>query len=312
MLTIDRDAQAHIGHHPTAATIVCCAMRTRACPLSVPQPQTALEKIVTLCKEGLGRDTLRREMWCQLLKQLHGNPSKGSAARGWILLNMYLGSFPPPKEMFPVLKSFIAKGPTTFREFSATRLLRMQTNGGRVHPPLFVELHSVKKRMLLNLPVTIPGGEVSQIAMDSLTTVGEILENACRVVGLKSTRGFGIRINTGDVSTSAGEGNFKILDVISSAQDSFGQGAWKLELTKELFAPWHSPLASDEVALEVVALQVFRTVAEGKWRLPSDEEYIKFLVRRYYIEYGDMDDVSTRSARHRALNALHISHVRPS
>lgn len=51
----------------------------------------AFAKIHTLCQEGQkAADPLKKEVYCQLLKQLNKNSSKASAARGWILLNMYV------------------------------------------------------------------------------------------------------------------------------------------------------------------------------------------------------------------------------
>ena len=53
-------------------------------------PTPVFKKIFDLCNEGQMREPLRKEIYCQLLKQLNKNASRNSAARGWILLNMYV------------------------------------------------------------------------------------------------------------------------------------------------------------------------------------------------------------------------------
>jgi len=253
-------------------------------------PTSAFKKIHDLCTEGLGREPLRKEIYCQLLKQLNKNSSRASAARGWILLNMYLGSFCPPEEMYDVIEAFIAKGPAAFKEFALTKLMRAIANGSREGSPLQVELKVVKSRQYLQLPITIAGTEVEAVAIDSLTTTKELLNNTTKKVGLNSSRGFAVRLKAGTTITSIGESDVKVLDLLGAAEAKHGEGVWKLELTKEYFAPWHPSIQEDPLALELSTQQIFAAVGAGKFKLKDEEAYIQFAAERYYVEFGEVDE----------------------
>lgn len=252
-------------------------------------PTPVFKKIFDLCNEGQMREPLRKEIYCQLLKQLNKNASRNSAARGWILLNMYLGSFAPPEDLYDVLEAFIAKGPAAFKEFAQTKLMRAIANGSREGPPLAVELKVVKSRQYLQLPITIAGTEVEAVAIDSLTTTKELLNNCSKKIGLSSSRGFAIRLKAGNAITSTGESDVKVLDLLGAAEKKHGEGVWKLELTKEAFAPWHPSTKEDALALELSTQQIFSAVGAGKFKLKDDDAYVQFAAERYYIEFGEVD-----------------------
>lgn len=66
-----------------------------------------LEEERWLLNEGLTHGELRDEIYCQLMKQLTGNPSTESIFKGWQLLCVLLITFPPSKNFETHLKSFI-------------------------------------------------------------------------------------------------------------------------------------------------------------------------------------------------------------
>lgn len=78
---------------------------------SAPQPVGSalniLEEERWLIGEGLTHGELRDEIYCQVMKQLTGNPSPESVFKGWQLLCVLLVSFPPSKDFETYLRAFI-------------------------------------------------------------------------------------------------------------------------------------------------------------------------------------------------------------
>jgi hypothetical protein len=50
---------------------------------------------------------MRNELYFQLVKQLTDNPSKRSWVRGWLLMSIYLHSFPPSLDAVPYLRNYV-------------------------------------------------------------------------------------------------------------------------------------------------------------------------------------------------------------
>jgi len=57
-----------------------------------------LNEVITV---GIREPELREELYAQVIKQTTSNPNKSSLNKNWIVLWLYLHSFPPPDVMIP-------------------------------------------------------------------------------------------------------------------------------------------------------------------------------------------------------------------
>ncbi|KAK0212594.1 hypothetical protein DFS33DRAFT_1370164 [Desarmillaria ectypa] len=66
-----------------------------------------LEEERWILSEGLSHGELRDEIYCQLMKQLSGNPNTESIFRGWQLMCVLLITFPPSKNIETYVRGFV-------------------------------------------------------------------------------------------------------------------------------------------------------------------------------------------------------------
>ncbi|KAF7362103.1 Rho GTPase-activating protein 39 isoform 2 [Mycena venus] len=102
-----------------------------------------------LLGEGLTHGELRDEIYCQVMKQLTGNPNPESVFRGWQLLCVLLITFPPSKNFETYLRSFIQQHTThqegrvdVIAKYCVKRLAFIAKKGPRGRPPTAAEIET--------------------------------------------------------------------------------------------------------------------------------------------------------------------------
>ncbi|KAI8994102.1 hypothetical protein BD414DRAFT_481426 [Trametes punicea] len=108
-----------------------------------------LEEERWLLAEGLSHGELRDEIYCQLMKQLNGNPSKESTFKGWQLLCVLLVTFPPSKDFETYLRSYIQQATNqqegridVMAKYCLRRLAYISKKGPRGKPPTAAEIET--------------------------------------------------------------------------------------------------------------------------------------------------------------------------
>ncbi|KDQ63918.1 hypothetical protein JAAARDRAFT_117739 [Jaapia argillacea MUCL 33604] len=106
-----------------------------------------LEEERWLLSEGLAHGELRDEIYCQVMKQLSGNPNTESVFKGWQLLCVLLITFPPSKDFEPYLQSFMQQRTThpegrvdVMAKYAIRRLTYISKKGPRGKPPSISEI----------------------------------------------------------------------------------------------------------------------------------------------------------------------------
>ncbi|KAL4715151.1 hypothetical protein ACJJTC_012198 [Scirpophaga incertulas] len=257
---------------------------------------TNLEKLHFIIGHGIIRKELRDEIYCQLCKQLSNNPSKASHARGWILLSLCVGCFPPSDKFVKYLRSFLREGPPGYAPYCEGRLVRTFKNGPRTQPPSWLELQATKTKKPILLTVTLMDESMKTVQSDSATTSEEICQQIADSINLIDIFGFSLYITLYDKVLSLGSEGEHIMDAISQCEQfAKEQGTpeksapWRFFFRKEVFSPWHNPV-DDAVATNLIYHQIAKGVKFGEYRCDSEKDLAMIAAQQHYIEYGAVID----------------------
>ncbi|CAB3251355.1 unnamed protein product [Arctia plantaginis] len=257
---------------------------------------TNLEKLHFIIGHGIIRKELRDEIFCQLCKQLTNNPSKASHARGWILLSLCVGCFPPSKRFVKYLRCFIRSGPPGYAPYCEGRLVRTFKNGPRTQPPSWLELQATKTKKPILLTVTLMDETMKTVQSDSASNAEEICQQIADSIGLRDVFGFSLYITLYDKVLSLGSEGEHIMDAISQCEQfakeqgtSEKHAPWRLFYRKEVFTPWHNPV-DDTVATNLIYYQVAKGVKFGEYRCNSEKDLAMIAAQQHYVEYGSNID----------------------
>ncbi|XP_046319632.1 unconventional myosin-VIIb [Marmota monax] len=256
------------------------------------RPMSNLEKVHFIVGYAILRPGLRDEIYCQICKQLSGNSRKSSTARGWILLSLCLGCFPPSERFMKYLLNFIGQGPAGYGPFCAERLRRTYANGVRAEPPTWLELQAVKSKKHIPIQVILVTGESLAVMVDSASTSREICQHIAQKKGLRDHLGFSLQVAVYDKFWSLGSGRDHVMDAVAQCEQlaqekgaSQRQSPWRIYFRKEFFTPWHDS-QEDPVSTELIYRQVLHGVWSGEYSFEKEEELVELLARHCYVQLG--------------------------
>lgn len=255
------------------------------------RPTTNVEKIWFITSFGIRKPSLRDEIYCQICRQLTNNLSQTSYSRGWILLALCVGVFPPSDELLNYLRSFLKQGPGGFGEYCYKILQRTLQINCRRQPPTTVELEAVKTQSKPIIPVTFMDGSAKTFAVDSAITCAELCQLVKEKMGMKSIFGFSIYVTALEQVANWGCGAESVFDAVSlaeqyaSTKNRDDSDVWNLFLRKDLFEPVVNP-SSDKVATNLLYHQIVGGIRSGEYVCSQKDDLCDIIAKRYYIENG--------------------------
>ncbi|XP_032261983.1 unconventional myosin-VIIb [Phoca vitulina] len=256
------------------------------------QPMSNLEKVHFIVGYAILRPNLRDEIYCQICKQLSENFKTSSLARGWILLSLCLGCFPPSERFMKYLLNFIEKGPAAYGPFCAERLRRTYANRVRTEPPTWLELQAVKSKKHIPIHVVLVTGESLTVMVDSASTSREVCLHIAHKQGLSDHLGFSLQVAVYDKFWSLGSGRDHVMDAVAQCEqlarergENERQAPWRIYFRKEFFTPWHDS-QEDSVSTQLIYRQVLHGVWSGEYSFEKEEELVQLLAQHCYVQLG--------------------------
>ncbi|KAF3691274.1 Unconventional myosin-VIIa [Channa argus] len=273
--TVKEDSEDMIGEGPT-----------------LDRPLTSLEKLHIIVGYGIVRRDLRDEIYCQICKQLQENNNRNSYFRGWILLSLCLGIFPPSERFIKYLQSFIRSAPAGYAAYCAERLRRTAMNGVRGEPPAWLELQATKTKKPMIVSVMLMDGRSINIPVDSASTSKEICLLLSSKVKLKDTFGFSLYVALYEKVWALGSGREHVMDAISQCEQEVkrrgGQeqhAPWRLFFRKEVFTPWHD-CKEDKTSTDLIYKQIIHGLKCGEYQSQKEDELVQLTAKHLYIQHG--------------------------
>ncbi|XP_047442774.1 unconventional myosin-VIIa [Mugil cephalus] len=260
--------------------------------LTLDRPLTNLEKLHIIVGYGIFRPDLRDEIYCQICKQLHDNTNRNNSLRGWILLSLCLGIFPPSDRFMKYLQSFIRVGPGGYASYCAERLQRTMMNGVRGEPPAWLELQATKTKKPLTVSVTLMDRRAINLPIDPASTAKEICQLLSNKIKLKDTFGFSLYIALYEKVWPLGSGRQHVMDGISRCEQEVkkrgGQeqhAPWRLFFRKEIFTPWHD-CKEDKISTDLIYKQIIHGLKFGEYQTNKEDALVELAAKHLYIQHG--------------------------
>ncbi|KAF2077800.1 hypothetical protein CYY_000921 [Polysphondylium violaceum] len=200
-------------------------------PLSSKKdPSDFFAPVKFILTKGMAIESLRDEIYCQLIKQSTNNPNQDLNTRVWELIHYCCATFSPSRKLTKYFAAYVkttikteetAKSIIDSAQSSYRILQRFNLNGTRKYVPSIAELESIKENRPIFIRVTASDASLKGINIDSATTCVEAsndLSVRCRMRPNTKDNGFSIMEYFSGIERDIGA-NDKVCDVLAKVEN---------------------------------------------------------------------------------------------
>ena len=266
-------------------------------------------------KKGYDMANLRDEIYVQIIKQVTNNPRPESIAKGWQMMCMCCGTFPPSLDFENYLLHFIlerrknGKGAVIdYANYCMRTLEAMMSHGGALgYVPVVEEILAFKERppILATVSLVDGGVVVTDMPVTPDTNVLKIVDCICQMLNLEEPRQDTLGIFVYDLGDSSGQVDDKtpyhdlertprplrnedyLGDVVVNKARQ--RRNFKFVFKKKIFLPQHNVRSEDPHYERLLYMQAEdEAIMQGNIELP-DAETAAWLASISMVVWGGRD-----------------------
>uniref|UniRef100_A0A3Q3ELW0 Unconventional myosin-VIIa-like n=1 Tax=Labrus bergylta TaxID=56723 RepID=A0A3Q3ELW0_9LABR len=169
----------------------------------IKQARSPLELIDQIFGPATKHEALQDEIYCQIMKQMTGNNNRLSLERGWQLMWLCTGLFPPTHSLMRHTQRFMESRPREHLSFDCLQRLNGML---RKLPPHMVEVDAIQQNSTqIFHKVHFPNDTDDIFEVTSTTTIKELCGTIASLLRLSSAEGYGLYLKTQQQVTSIEE-----------------------------------------------------------------------------------------------------------
>ncbi|KAI3375240.1 hypothetical protein L3Q82_021746, partial [Scortum barcoo] len=170
-------------------------------------------------------EALQDEIYCQIMRQMTTNSNRLSMERGWQLMWLCTGLFPPSHGLMRHAQRFLESRPRDqLAAGCLQRLQEMLSKKPRKLPPHIVEVDAIQQNSTqIFHKIHFPNDTSDILEVTSTTTIKDLCWSIASLLKLSSPDGYGLYLKTSNKVTSLNEENY-FFDSLRQTSDTPKKG----------------------------------------------------------------------------------------